>query len=96
MDNDTLTNYLNNIRLSNAEKKLLTNINNCILIKYNNNPISFTDDINSIEDIVNMANPNMSERKQLVIYNFFRTVRKHTSNINFQNEVKNYYDEFEF
>ena len=92
MDNDTLTNYLNNIRLSNAEKKLLKNINNKILRKSKNNIRKLKNAINYVEDNVNRYYLNIDERDQDVINNYFR---KYVLNKDFKHDIRSYYEEFE-
>ena len=95
MDDNTLTNYLNDAGLNQAEYAMLENLNNRILRKCNNNMRKLKYAIDKVQSSIARNNPNMNLRNRTIIGDYFRKVRIYSNNKDFQNEVKSYYDEFE-
>ena len=95
MDDDTLTNYLNDARLNREEFAMLENLNNTILRRCNNNMRKLKYAIDKVQDSTARNNPNMNRRNRTIIGAYFRNVRIYANDNDIQNEVKSYYDEFE-
>ena len=95
MDNDTLTNYLNDARLNQAEFTMLENLNNRILRKCNNNMRKLKYAIDYVQDSTARTNPNMSRRNRTIIGDYLRKVRNYSVDNDFEHDMRSYYNEFE-
>ena len=83
MNDNTLTNYLNNARLNRAEYTMLENLNNTILLRCNNNMRKLKYAIDSVQDSTARNNPNMNRRNRRIIGAYFRKVREYSPDNDF-------------
>ena len=95
MDDDTLTNYLNDARLNQAEYTMLENLNNTILLKCKNNMRKLKYAIDKVEESINQ-NHLLDAQEIRWLGNYFDICTQLSIDYEQVNEHKNCYNrEFE-